>query len=90
MKRALLICAAAITLGAVTGCTEDEVKWGDYDSALQGRIDDLATAKDCAGLQTEFDNADANSTATKQRTGHTNAALMSYIDGKLKDAGCHD
>ncbi len=49
----------------------------------------MGTAKDCRGLQTEFDNADANNVATQTRTGHNNASLMGYIDGKLRDAGCY-
>jgi hypothetical protein len=66
------------------------VEWEDYDASVQVRIDEMQTAADCAGLQGEFDIADANSTATLNRTGHSNANLMSYIDEALRLAGCYD
>jgi len=94
------LALAALTLLALTGCirldptdpmpdTRTEVPWGDYDETVKERIDGLEDAKDCAGLQGEFDIADANSTATLNRTGHGNADLMGYIDEALELAGCY-
>lgn len=66
-----------------------DVPWADYASDLRGRIDALAAAKDCTGLQSEFDIADANNDATMARVGHNNADLMGYIDGVMRAAGCY-
>jgi hypothetical protein len=71
------------------GGTTTGVQWADYTAGLQGRIDSLAASKDCDALQDEFDNADANNAATMSRTGHNNAKLMAYIDGKMDGAGCY-
>ena len=66
-----------------------EVEWADYDTSVKTTIDDLEAAKDCAGLQSQFDIADANGEATMNRVGHNNAKLMGYIDEALKAAGCY-
>jgi hypothetical protein len=65
------------------------VPWRDYASDLKPRIDGLAAAADCAGLQREFDTADANNAATRSRTGHSNTDLMAYIDDAMRGAGCY-
>lgn len=65
-----------------------EVPWGDYSPTVQTGIDDLTAAGDCAGLQEQFDIADANNEATMTRTGHNNADLMAYIGESLELAGC--
>jgi hypothetical protein len=65
------------------------VPWSDYASSVRSRIDGLAAAKDCEGLQAEFDTADANNAGTMTRTGHNNAALMGYIDIQMRAAGCY-
>ena len=57
-----------------------KVEWEDYDPSVKTNIDSLEAAKDCAGLQSQFDIADANSDATMSRTGHSNANLMIYIE----------
>lgn len=66
-----------------------EVEWEDYDPSVKANIDSLEASKDCAGLQSQFDNADANSDATMNRTGHNNSKLMMYIDEALKAADCY-
>ena len=86
--------AAAVALAGLVlaGCSSgggDSVPWGDYAPDVQSRIDKLASSKDCAGLQDSFDTADANNEATMKRTGHNNAALMTYIDDAMKSAGCY-
>ena len=93
-----------VALLAASGCTPSDdsgrggaggsggsggVPWQDYAPNLQSRIDDLADAKDCTALQSEFDVADANNAATRTRTGHNSADLMTYIDGKMRSAGCY-
>jgi hypothetical protein len=40
----------------------------------------MGKQKDCDGLQTEFDTADGNNTAQRNRTGDGNADLMAYIE----------
>ena len=92
MRRTYVLGVTALL--ALTGCGSDEaavtgVPWGDYASGVQARIDAMATDADCAGLQAEFDQADANGDATMDRTGHNNAELMKYIDGKMRAAGCY-
>lgn len=97
-------CATALLLVVLTGCAassaEDgqhaitqpktvDVPWSDYAPSVRTTIDSLAASKDCAGLQKQFDTADANSDATTARTGHSNAKLMEYIDAALKTAGCY-
>jgi hypothetical protein len=64
------------------------VPWGDYAPSLQAQIDAMATAKDCDGLQIEFNQADANNVATANRVGHNNVELMKYIDDKQRAANC--
>lgn len=84
----LLATRTTAPSGGGSGTTTG-VQWGDYAPGLQGRIDGLASSKDCASLQTEFNNADANNNATMRRTGHNNAELMGYIDDKMRAAGCY-
>jgi PBP1b-binding outer membrane lipoprotein LpoB len=104
MKKQLAIGSITLALllsgcSASTGTTEnsappveqktDSVQWEDYGSTLKADIDALAASKDCNGLQEQFNNADANNTATMTRTGHNNAELMGYLDEALKTAGCY-
>lgn len=88
--------ALAVTLVLVgVGCSEDpgvdsdSVDWQNYAPEVQIRIDALAEAGNCGELQSEFDTADANDTAQRNRTGDGNADLMAYIDAKLEAAGCY-
>jgi hypothetical protein len=87
MKRAAVVLVASILLVSCSG--SDDVDWENYDPSVRIRIDSMAAAGDCAGLQEEFDIADANNDAQLARTGDNNADLMSYIDGKMSDAGCY-
>lgn len=77
-----------ILLLTACGGSSDAVQWKDYAPTLQHDIDALATTKDCTSLQTEFDQADANNNATMTRVGHNNAKLMTYINDKMRAAGC--
>lgn len=71
-----------------TAKPEPTVNWANYSPAVKERLDGLATSKDCAGLQAEFDAASRNDNAQRQRTGAGNADLMRYIDAKIRANGC--
>lgn len=60
-----------------------------YSVTVQERIDTMADHRDCAGLQDEFDIADANDAATRNRTGSGTADLMGYIDDAMRRVGCY-
>lgn len=62
--------------------------WFGYAPEVKARIDRLATARDCAGLQKEFDLADANADRQRER-GANPAEVMAYIDDAMKDSGCY-
>jgi hypothetical protein len=66
------------------------VDWENYSPSVKARIDSLAAAGDCSGLQRDFDIADENDDAQRARVGSGNADLMSYIDAKLSEAGCYE
>lgn len=65
------------------------VDWENYSPSVKARIDSLAAAGDCSGLQREFDIADENDDAQRARVGSGNADLMSYIDDKMRATGCY-
>lgn len=89
MRRTLLVLllAASACGGSSSGGGGGEgVDWKNYSSGLRSRINSLAG--DCAALQSEFDNAYANDSAQRSRTGDGNADLMRYIQGLLDQSGC--
>jgi hypothetical protein len=67
-----------------------KVDWVNYAPTVKTRIKALAQARDCVGLQREFDAASANDNAQRRRVGQGNADLMSYIDFKMRKRGCHN
>jgi hypothetical protein len=69
--------------------TESVVEWQDYAPDVQSQLDTLAEAKDCDALQQQFDIAVSTSHSTLNRTGHSNAKLIAYIDAAMRDAGCY-
>ena len=69
--------------------SKSSVDWQNYSPALKSLIADLIDAQDCEGLQTQFDNADANNTAQLNRTGKSNAELMSLLDNEMRNIGCY-
>ena len=83
-----LVFAASVLLGSCGG-GEDSVPWDNYAPSVQSRIQSMIAAENCAGLQREFDSADANDDATRRRTGIGNSALMAYLDEAMADAGCY-
>jgi hypothetical protein len=74
------------TLDAIS---KSNVKWENYAPAVKQRIADLIDAEDCQNLQIEFNNADQNNTAQRNRTGESNAELMSLLDDQMKKIGCY-
>jgi hypothetical protein len=69
--------------------SKSNIKWENYAPAVKQRIADLIDADDCQGLQTEFNTADQNNTAQRNRTGESNANLMSLLDDQMKKIGCY-
>ena len=90
MKRIVVMLMLALT-GCSTG-TEGttEVDWQNHDPSVKVRIEQMAASGDCAGLQAEFDTAEANGDAQRARTGEGNAERMGYIDEKMAGPGCYD
>jgi hypothetical protein len=68
--------------------SDADVPWENYDPAVRTRIAELFAAGDCAGLQGEFNVADADNAAQASRAGEDNARLMTYLDQLLRAAGC--
>lgn len=92
MTRALFITAALLAplaLSACGGATEAaSIDWGTkYDTSVKTRID--AAAGDCPALQREFDLAEGNNAATRNR-GYAEGStdLMKYVNGLIEAAGC--
>ncbi len=63
--------------------------WKLYDSELKVRIYKLILAKDCNGLQQQFNIADKNSKSNLKRTGNNNAYLMDFINTKMSKIDCY-
>jgi len=83
------IATLALTGLLIWACSaDDSVDWENYSPAARQRIDRMATRGDCAGLQEEFETAEANNVAQRQRTGDGNDDLMGYINMKMEQAGC--
>lgn len=80
------MCVALLLVGCAS---ESGVPWGNYSPDVRARIDSMTAEGDCAGLQREFDTADANNTAQMNRTGRNNAKLMEYIYDRMRAAGCY-
>jgi hypothetical protein len=72
-----------------TNSDNSGVNWSNYAPAVKTQIEELVNTNDCAGLQAEFDIADQNDTAQRNRVGVGNADLMAYIDGEMRRLGCY-
>jgi hypothetical protein len=66
-----------------------EVDWHNHAPEVRTRIDAMGAAKDCAGLQYEFDVAYQMDGPQRNRVGSGNADLMRYIDQWMRMAGCY-
>lgn len=85
---AALTMAACSSSDAKTPATLLPVRWGDYTPGLQAKIDTMSTAKDCNGMQIEFNQIGATNLAVRNRFGHGNVEVLQYIDDKEREAGC--
>jgi len=65
------------------------VKWSDYSPTVKTRIEELIQSGDCSSLQAEFDIADQNDAAQRNRVGVGNADLMNYLDSSMRKLGCY-
>lgn len=91
MNRVIVLLLLGVLLTECSSADQtQDVDWENYSPTVKTRIDELAAAKDCAGLQREFDTAESNNTAQRNRTGDGNSDLMAYIDDKMAHAGCYD
>ncbi len=86
-------CAALVLAGcsgsdgaAVT--TTTVIAWKDYEPGLQTKIDAMAAAQDCDGMQTEFNQIGGTNLAVRNKFGHSNLAILAYIDAKERQANC--
>ena len=52
------------------------------------RIEEFIQSADCSSLQNEFDVADQNDAAQRNRVGVGNADLMNYINTSMQKLGC--
>lgn len=90
-RRTLTGACVALMLAACSSdstSTTTTVPWKDYEPALQTKIDAMAVAKDCTGLQAQFNTIGATNLAVRNRTGHGNVEILSYIDQKEREASC--
>ncbi|HEY0520451.1 MAG TPA: hypothetical protein VGC84_13235 [Ilumatobacteraceae bacterium] len=83
---ALGACSSSDRVATTT--TLGPVVWGDYAPALQSKIDAMAVAKDCAGLQLQFNQIGGTNLAMRNRYGHGNVEVLTYIDKKEREASC--
>jgi hypothetical protein len=66
------------------------VLWSDYTPGLQAKIDAMASAKDCDGMQAEFNQIGGTNLVVRARFGHGNVEVLQYIDDKERQANCFD
>lgn len=66
--------------------------WDLYAPEVKKRAIKLVEAKDCKGLQREFDIADQNfqnmTKGTKQ--SHRNTEYMQFLDNQMEECGCYE
>ncbi len=68
--------------------TTTVIAWKDYEPGLQAKIDAMAAAQDCDGMQTEFNQIGATNLAVRNKFGHGNLPVLAYIDAKERQANC--
>ena len=68
---------------------DSSVNWNNYAPAVKQRIAEYIDASDCTNLQVEFDNADNNNDNQRNRTGESNAELMTLLDSQLRKLSCY-
>ena len=96
MSRVLRALTAACVAMILAGCSGSDgnattttvLAWGDYDVGLQAKIDSMAAAKDCDGMQAEFNQIGGTNLAVRNKFGHGNEAVLTYIDAREREANC--
>ena len=63
--------------------------WDNYAPSVKPRIDAMIEAKDCEGLQENFEISWGNNEAQMKRVGSNNAKLLTYLDDAMKKIGCY-
>jgi hypothetical protein len=81
----LVACTSSDAGGSTTSLV---VLWSDYEPGLQAKIDAMAVARDCDGMQLQFNEIGGTNLAVRTRFGHGNVELLMYIDGKEREANC--
>ena len=84
---ALVLAACSTSDGGGSG-NRGTVPWRDYAPSLQARIDEMARAKNCDGLQLEFNEIGATNLAMRTNFGHGNVEVLNYIGEKEREANC--
>jgi hypothetical protein len=82
---ALTLAACSSSDGTAVTTT---VPWRDYAPGLQARIDAMALAKDCDGMQLEFNQIGGTNLEVRNKFGHGNVEVLTYIDSKEREANC--
>ena len=85
---AALILVACSSSDAGGSTTSLAVAWSDYEPGLQAKIDAMAVAKDCDGMQLRFNEIGGTNLEVRTRFGHGNLEVLTYIDGKERQADC--
>ncbi len=85
---ALTLAACSSSDGGVGTSETVVVPWRDYAPSLQAKIDAMALAKDCDGMQVDFNRIGATNLAMRNRFGHGNVEVLQYIDDKEREANC--
>jgi hypothetical protein len=65
------------------------VNWSNYSPTVKTRIEGFIQSADCSNLQKEFDIADQNNAAQRNRVGTGTAELMGYIDSSMRKLDCY-
>lgn len=66
-----------------------EVDWQNYSPNVKSNFETLFSSSDCAGLQEQFDIAESNNEAQRNRVGDGNTDLMMLADAMMREVGCY-
>ena len=66
-----------------------DVDWQNYSPNVKTNYEALFSSGDCEGLQEQFDIAESNSDAQRNRVGEGNADLMMLADAMMREVGCY-
>ncbi len=97
MSWVVRMLAGACLILAIGSCSSSDdnsaptttvVLWEDYEPGLQAKIDAMATAKDCDGMQLKFNQIGGTNLAVRNKFGHGNEEVLGYIDARERQANC--